>query len=101
FTISSAWRDDGLLRFSIKGLGDYTRSLPARLRVGDGVTVEGPYGRFDFRPNGRPQILVAGGIGITPFLARLQDMAAARAGGAPAHEVDLVYSTNAPDPDFI
>jgi predicted ferric reductase len=48
FTISSQWNDDGCLRFLIKHLGDYTSSLPSRLKAGDLVTVEGPYGRFDF-----------------------------------------------------
>ena len=33
------------------------------------VQVEGPYGWFDFRKGGVRQIWLAGGIGITPFLA--------------------------------
>ncbi|WP_408969332.1 hypothetical protein [Paraburkholderia sp. BL6669N2] len=43
------------------------------------------------------QIWIAGGIGITPFLARMQ------ARGLPQDKriVDLFYSTNAPDEDFI
>lgn len=36
FTVSSAWRRDGKLLFSIKGLGDYTRRLPSLLQVGQG-----------------------------------------------------------------
>ncbi len=39
------------------------------LRTGTRVQVEGPYGRFDFRKGGARQIWLAGGIGITPFLA--------------------------------
>jgi len=97
FTIASAWRGDGRLTFSIKGLGDYTRRLPDLVRVGQAVTVEGPYGRFDFRSTGRPQLWVAGGVGITPFVARLQ--ALREAPEAPA--VDLIYSTAAPDDGFI
>ena len=55
FTISSGWGGDGRLTFTIKGIGDYTRKLPELLRVGQAVTIEGPYGRFDFRviANGR------------------------------------------------
>lgn len=34
FTVASAWPRDGRIVFSIKGLGDYTRLLPERLRVG-------------------------------------------------------------------
>jgi predicted ferric reductase len=69
FTIASAPRPDGTLTFSIRGLGGWTRSLPATLRTGTRVQVEGPYGRFDFRKGGARQIWLAGGIGITPFLA--------------------------------
>ena len=69
FTIASAPRPDGALTFSIRALGGWTRSLPATLRTGTRVQVEGPYGRFDFRKGGARQIWLAGGIGITPFLA--------------------------------
>lgn len=97
FTISSAWHGDGRMFFLIKELGDYTRQLPYRLRVGDPVTVEGPYGRFDFSGDKERQIWVAGGIGITPFIARMQALAS-EAGGK---RVDLFYSTAAADESFI
>ncbi len=97
FTISSAWQGDGRLRFNIKGLGDYTARLPHSLQVGDAVCVEGPYGRFDFAPQERAQAWIAGGIGITPFIARLQDLAGRPAG----RPIDLIYCTNAPDAGFI
>jgi len=72
FTISSSWHDDGHLFFLIKDGGDYTRTLPAKLHVGEPCTVEGPYGRFVFNSDVPRQIWVAGGIGITPFIARMQ-----------------------------
>lgn len=98
FTISSAWRGDGRMDFSIKGLGDYTRKAPRTVRVGLAVTVEGPYGRFDFRgAPGARQLWVAGGVGITPFVARLQALAE-HPGSGPA---DLIYCTAAPDAGFI
>ncbi|WP_217476035.1 ferredoxin reductase family protein [Stutzerimonas stutzeri] len=97
FSLSSAWQDDGLLSFSIKGLGDYTRSLPTRLRNGDAVTVEGPYGCFDFAGHKPGQIWIAGGIGIAPFLARLEALAADGRGSG----IDLFYCTSAPDQRFI
>ena len=97
FTISSAWQGDGKLFFLIKGIGDYTRSLPSSLKVGDTVVVEGPYGRFEFESDKPSQIWVAGGIGITPFIARMQSLIAKP--DAPA--VDLFYSTSAPDKRFI
>jgi len=75
FTISSPWKDDGHLTFLIKELGDYTRTLPSTLHKGDLVTVEGPYGRFDFHSARPRQIWISAGIGITPFLSRMQELA--------------------------
>lgn len=97
FTVSSAWSGDGTLSFDIKGIGDYTNTLPASLKVGDLVTVEGPYGRFNFNSSKPRQIWVAGGIGITPFIARIQALIS-RADGK---MIDLFYSTDAPDDAFI
>ena len=65
FTILAGDAASGRLRFAIKGLGDYTLGLSDRLRVGDPVTVEGPYGRF-VRPVGEAaECWIAGGIGIS------------------------------------
>lgn len=69
FTIASAPNAHGSLRFGIKALGDWTRRLPGRLAPGQRLQVEGPYGRFVFRRRVKRQIWLAGGIGITPFLA--------------------------------
>ncbi|HJV07773.1 MAG TPA: ferric reductase-like transmembrane domain-containing protein [Chromobacteriaceae bacterium] len=91
FTIASHWQDGGELCFGIKGLGDYTRELATRLQPGMAVTIEGPYGGFDFGTADKPQIWVAGGIGITPFLARLEELAA-RGGGTAA--VECFYCSN-------
>jgi predicted ferric reductase len=97
FTISSAWADDGLLTFTIKGLGDYTRTLATSLHVGQGVVVEGPYGRFNFLGDRRRQIWIGGGVGITPFIARLNALAQE----VHSERIDLFYSTSAPDSSFI
>lgn len=97
FTISSTWKHDGRLGFLIKGIGDYTDTLAGRLKAGDRVTVEGPYGRFDFTGSEPRQIWIAGGIGITPFIARMETLAD-HPEGIP---VDLFYSTSSPDEDFI
>jgi predicted ferric reductase len=71
FTITSPWSGDGRMVFLIKGLGDYTKALPALLEPGDLCRIEGPYGGFDFAGAKRRQIWIGGGIGITPFIARL------------------------------
>ncbi|MDR1063207.1 MAG: ferric reductase-like transmembrane domain-containing protein [Azoarcus sp.] len=105
FTVSSAWTGDGLLHFHIKNLGDYTARLASMLKPGDCVTVEGPYGCFRFESDKPRQIWVAGGIGITPFIARMEALAwqnpAAGAGNPPESAVDLFYSTGMPDEAFI
>lgn len=97
FSLSSAWQNDGKLSFSIKGLGDYTRRLPQTLHNGDAVTVEGPYGCFDFSGHKAGQIWVAGGIGIAPFIGRLQTLASSDTD----NHIDLFYCTSAPDQTFI
>ncbi|SFN77513.1 ferredoxin reductase family protein [Marinibacterium profundimaris] len=86
FTIASAPRPDGTLTFSIRGLGGWTRSLPAILRTGTRVQVEGPYGRFNFRKGGARQIWLAGGIGITPFLAWAESLTEAE-----SRDIHLIY----------
>ncbi|CCK76960.1 conserved hypothetical protein [Oleispira antarctica RB-8] len=76
FTIASLDRGNGLVTFQIKALGDYTKRLDHKLSMGQSVTVEGPYGRFNFKPK-KPnavQVWIAGGIGVTPFLAKLEEL---------------------------
>ena len=77
YTIASAW-DDGERRivFIVKELGDHTRRLRETLEVGQAVKVEGPYGCFTFDDDRPHQIWVGGGIGITPFIARMKHLAA-------------------------
>ncbi len=98
FTIASANHDDNTVCFQIKALGDYTGTLAQRLRPGQTVRVEGPYGRFDLErrnPKAR-QIWIAGGIGVTPFLAWLESLQA-QPDQAPAAE--LHYCTRDQDGD--
>ncbi len=92
FTIASAPRPDGALTLSIKAAGGWTRRLPDHLREGMSVHLEGPYGRFDFRKGGARQVWLAGGIGITPFLAWAESLAAAE-----RRDIHLVYSVRNPE----
>ncbi len=89
FSIVSEWKPDAELRFAIKPLGDYTRTLPGRVKVGDAVSIEGPYGRFDFGNVVEDQVWVAGGVGVAPFMARLEMLA--ERGGANG-KIHLFYS---------
>jgi len=68
FSMSSG-SDNSYIRIAAKASGDYTSEVN-KLKTGDGVQVEGPYGRFSFTNiRGIKQVWVAGGIGITPFLS--------------------------------
>lgn len=87
FTLSGA-PGDSCLRLSIRALGDYTSRLVA-VPEGALATIRGPYGRFDHRIGGPRQVWVAGGIGITPFLSWLGDLA--RGSGAAGPEISLFY----------
>lgn len=76
YTIASAW-DDQTQRivFVAKELGDHTRTLHERLKIGTPVKVEGPYGCFTFDDQTSRQIWIGAGIGITPFIARMKHLA--------------------------
>jgi len=74
FTISSHPSDENL-RLVIKGLGDYTDDIANKLRAGEPVKVEGPFGHFTNQYiNKTDQIWISGGIGITPFLSLAKDI---------------------------
>ncbi|WP_075288834.1 ferredoxin reductase family protein [Pararhizobium arenae] len=85
FTIAGM-DDAGTVRFAIKPLGDFTRALRDGLAVGDRLRLEGGYGRFDHRRGGKKQIWLAGGIGVTPFLAM-----ASRLKGDEGQDIQMVY----------
>lgn len=76
YTIASAW-DDGVRRitFIVKSLGDHTSLLREKLSLGQNVKIEGPYGCFTFEDDRAEQIWIGGGIGITPFIARMKQLA--------------------------
>lgn len=90
YTIASAWNPaDHRLVFITKALGDHTSRLREKLKIGMPVTVEGPYGCFDFEDAQSHQIWVGAGIGITPFIARLKQ----RAATPEAKAIDLFHPT--------
>lgn len=86
FTISSAPSED-VLRLTIKANGDFTRHLFRNLDAGTDAIVEGAYGMFNYKTGGPKQIWIAGGIGLTPFLAFIRDM-----DGTLGHDVDFYYT---------
>jgi predicted ferric reductase len=91
FTISSAPQED-TLRLTIKASGDFTRYLLGNLKAGMGAVIEGAYGMFDYKTGGQKQIWLAGGIGLTPFLAFIRDM-----DGRLSRDVDFYYTVRHPE----
>jgi len=89
FSIASSDREREVLRFAIKRLGDFTSQLPEHLHIGQTVQIEGPYGEFQFNDHCEHQVWIAGGIGITPFMARLDYLANTQK----KQSVNFFYST--------
>jgi predicted ferric reductase len=98
YTIASAW-DDGKRRISfiVKELGDHTGRLRETLRVRQEVAIEGPYGCFTFDDTCEDQIWVGAGIGITPFIARMQHLATENPRAA--QRIHLFHATAEQDKD--
>ncbi len=62
------------LRITAKTLGDFTGRM-AEIRPGTRVVVEGPFGVFTEAARRREKVvLIAGGIGITPIRALMEEM---------------------------
>jgi len=70
FTVSAIHADNGL-SLSIKAFGPCTQRLQD-LEADVLVRLQGPFGIFLGAPPSVPQLWVAGGIGITPFIAELR-----------------------------
>ncbi len=79
------------LRLTVKDLGDDSRRL-ARVAIGTPVFIEGPYGALTAVRRTRPGVLlIAGGIGVSPLRALLEDLPAAPG------MLTLIYRTSRPE----
>ena len=83
---------DGTFNLAVKALGDYTSGPVPVLSKGETVFVEGPWGHFLPDYTVKNQLWLAGGVGIAPFCAWLED-AAKNAHGA----IRLVWCIKASD----
>ncbi|MEM8801649.1 MAG: ferric reductase-like transmembrane domain-containing protein [Pseudomonadota bacterium] len=74
FTIAGG--DERSRRFVIRSAGDWTDAFVTNVKAGDTYRISGGFGRFLPRIDAKrlPQIWVAGGVGITPYLAALVQM---------------------------
>lgn len=71
----------------------FKRALAA-LAPGDALDMDGPFGSLTLHNNvARPACLIAGGIGITPFMSMLRHATAEKS----AHRLLLIYSNRRPE----
>jgi len=91
FSIVSAPHEDHLAFATRMRDSAYKRTLAA-LPVGAPLEIDGPFGTLTLHGT-RPGVLIAGGIGITPFMSMLRD-AAHRQGSRP---LALLYSNRRPE----
>jgi predicted ferric reductase len=75
WTISSSPTETGVVRSTIKNLGDFTSTI-GETREGDTATVHAPFGRFSYTlyPGEDDFVFIAGGIGITPMISMIRHM---------------------------
>jgi predicted ferric reductase len=92
FTISSAPRE-GLVRVTVKALGDYTSRLAELIEPGMPAVIGGPHGRFNHAKGTDHQVWIAGGVGVAPFLSWLRAL-----DGDLAQRVDFFYSADGEAP---
>ncbi len=79
FSISSAPDALGRAEFTIKALGDFTRTVK-NIPMGETAYLDGPYGAFtaDQYKSAPGLVFIAGGVGIAPAMSMLRTMAARR-----------------------
>jgi ferredoxin-NADP reductase len=80
FSIVTSPTDPDILQFSMRVRGHFTSGV-AELKPGDRVTVRGPFGGFVMEPIvDTDVVMLAGGIGITPFMSMTRYAAAVASG---------------------
>ncbi len=80
FTIAKG--NGGHMHFAIRDLGDYTHRLVQLTKEGMYADIYAPFGRFERPVTDRREVWIAGGVGISPFIAWLTDASAEHAPAA-------------------
>lgn len=95
FTLSCAPEDD-TLRMTIKKSGAFTSSIP-NIQPGTPIQCTGPYGQFckDIGTS-KEIVMIAGGVGITPFLSVLRHFKESKAD----NEITLFWANKTPADAF-
>lgn len=93
FSIVSSPTEQDVLQFSMRVRGRFTTALSG-LNVGDKVDVQGPYGGFVLNTHqDQHVVLLAGGIGITPFMSMVRFVDITKA----PTTIDLISSSASQD----
>ncbi|WP_327070432.1 MOSC and FAD-binding oxidoreductase domain-containing protein [Kitasatospora sp. NBC_01302] len=80
YSLSSAPGSDRY-RISVKREGAVSAFLSTRVRAGMSIEVAAPRGEFVLAPGTGPVLLISAGVGVTPVLAMLHQLAAEHGGG--------------------
>ena len=68
FSVMGYDQETGTITLGIKQQGSFTKKL-AHIYVGDDIYISQPFGLFTREAhNDQPKVLIAGGIGVTPFI---------------------------------
>lgn len=97
YSMANLPNDDGHWHFFIKRVpgGAFTEALFDRVRVGDALTLDGPYGMAFARHDvDRPVMCVAGGSGFSPMLGIARSLGAQ--GTLKARRLEFVYGCRTP-----
>jgi len=94
FTIANGATDRDKIRLTIAAKGRFTRRILNELEPGRRVWMKAPYGEFIVRTDRDGEtVLIAGGTGVTPFVAFMEDALVQGIEG----EVSLHYGARQPD----
>ena len=93
FTISSAPREN-VIQITTRLRDTAFKRVLQQVPLGTQVKIEGPFGDFRLHRAARPAVLLAGGIGITPFRSILVETIG---GGSLPYRVALFHANRRPE----
>ena len=75
FSISSSPKEEGILRTAFRHSHSGFKRTMLSMPLGTSVAIDGPFGLFTIpKRQIAPVVLIAGGIGVTPFMSMIKSM---------------------------